>query len=141
MKRSICLVILGITAAAVSLVAEDTRRAPSRERINVSAQVAGKVKALRVQEGQTVRQGQILAILENDAQAAECAAAVANLKQTHQTQGDVSQARARVDQAYEAWYKTFVRAPVSGVVAKRHLREGDAITSPATPVVTIAAKQ
>lgn len=140
MKR-ICLVGLGIAAVTVSLVAEDARRAPSRERISVNAQVAGKVKAFRVQEGQAVRQGQILAILENDAHAAECAAAVANLKQTYQAQGDVSQARARVDQAYEAWYKTFIRAPVSGVVAKRHVRKGDAVASTATPVVTIAAQQ
>ncbi len=136
MKR-IYLIALGITAVAATLAAGDARRKPTRERVLVNAQLAGKVKAFRVQEGQTVRQGQILAILENDAQAAECAASVANLKET---KGDVEQARARVDQAYDAWYKTFVRAPVSGVVAKRHVRAGDSIASPATPVVTIAAQ-
>jgi len=138
MKR-IWMIALGITAVVAVLVAGAARRTPSRERVSVNAQLAGKVKAFRVQEGQTVRQGQILAILENDAYAAECAAAVANLKTT---KGDVEQARARVDQAYDAWYKTFVRAPVSGVVAKRHVRAGESITAPAaTPVVTIAAQQ
>jgi multidrug resistance efflux pump len=140
MKR-IFGIALGITAVVVMLVAGAARRAPSRERVSVNAQLAGKVKAFRVQEGQTVRQGQILAILENDAYAAECAAAVANLKTTHQAKGDVSQARARVDQAYEAWYKTFVRAPVSGVVAKRLVRAGESIASPATPVLTITSHQ
>jgi len=139
MKR-IFGIALGITAVVVMLVAGAARRMPTRERVSVNSQLAGKVKAFRVQEGQSVRQGQILAILENDKQAAECAAALANLKQA-KTEGDLRQARARVDQAYAVWYKTFVRAPVSGVVAKRLVRPGETIASPATPVVTIAAQQ
>ena len=46
------------------------------------AEVAGKLKAVRVTEGQRVRQGQILAILENDDYAAQCASAVAQLRQS-----------------------------------------------------------
>jgi len=136
MKR-ITLIALGITAVAVVLVAGVARRAPSRERVTVTPELAGKVKAVRVQEGQAVRQGQILAILDNDAEAAACAAAVARMKQK---EAEYQAARNEVDQAYAAWYKTFVRAPVAGVIAKRHLSAGETSTRE-TPVVTIAAQQ
>jgi multidrug resistance efflux pump len=125
--------ILGIALAVMGLAG-----LLAAAEIKVGADLPGKVKFVRVQEGQRVRQGQILAILENDEQAARCAEAVAELRQA-KTPVDMATARARVDQSYATWYKTFVRAPAAGVVVRRNLQAGDSILEiRETPVVTLA---
>lgn len=133
MKRILGIAVVGTTLAALSLLGSDLTAAA----VPVRAEVTGKVKAVRVTQGQRVRQGQILAILENDEQAARCAEAVTALREARGA-ADVAVARARVDQAYAAWYQTFVRAPFSGVVARTNLKPGDSIVvAKETAVITL----
>ncbi len=213
-------------ASRTGLVAGPGRVEPVSEEIKVASQLTGKVKYVRVEEGSSVRQGQILAILEFDDAMAQCASAEAELqqkqaelrkvingardqerreaaaavteaeavlanasaevkrreglykdgviardatdmavreygvakarldaaKQRHnliedhareedraKAEADVALARAKVEQARAEWEKHFVRAPISGIVLRKHVRAGEAVSEMRdTPIVTLA---
>jgi multidrug resistance efflux pump len=135
MKRTL---LFAVTIIALPILLVKAREhAAVKAEIPVGAELRGKLKAVRAQEGQRVRQGQILAILENDDYAAACALAVTQLRQAR-GETEVAAARARVDQAYAMWYKTFVRAPLSGVVVRKNLQAGDTVSEThSRPVVTL----
>src|SRR5690242_19382218 len=54
-----------VQAAAPSLVAGPGRVEPVSEDIRLGSELSGKLKAVNVEEGNRVRRGQVLAILEN----------------------------------------------------------------------------
>src|SRR5713226_6550844 len=62
-------------------IAGPGRVEPVSEEVRVGAEIRGKLKAVRVEEGDRVRKGQIVAILENDDYMAQCASAEAQLRQ------------------------------------------------------------
>lgn len=52
---------------------------------------------------------------------------------------DVAIARARLDEARAVYEKTFVRAPITGIVLRRHRRAGESVSTQFdSPIVTIA---
>ena len=128
-----------------SQVAGLARVEPVPEGIKVGSQISGKVKHVRVEEGAQVRRGQIVAILEFDDAMARCASAEAALEDALHRDGviaryhEVAKARARVEQARAEWEKHFIRAPISGVILRKHVRDGETVSEMRdTPVVTVA---
>jgi HlyD family secretion protein len=64
-----------------SLIAAPGLVEPISEEIKVSSELRGKLKVVTVEEGDTVKQGQVIAILENDDYRAQVAEALARLQQ------------------------------------------------------------
>ncbi len=209
-----------------SLVAAPGRVEPISEEIKVSAEIRGKLREVRVEEGDTVKQGQIIAVLENDDYRAQVASSEARLKekeaallrvingarqqerqeawqnaeaakaqlenaqaemdrrrslyekgviakeeadrsereykvakarfdaaqQRHSfvddkardedramSEADVALARAQVEEARAKYEKTFVRAPIDGVILRKHMKSGESVSEMReNPVVTMA---
>jgi HlyD family secretion protein len=71
----------GKAPTTTGLIAGPGRVEALSEEIKVGAQITGKIKYVRVEEGAKVRKGQILAILEFDDSMAQCASAEATLLQ------------------------------------------------------------
>lgn len=115
----------------------------------VVAKVAGEVKAILVEEGARVKQGQLLARLDGDRLRLEMERALANSRKLEQEyersvqlfeKGLVSsgafedikyelEALRAVHRLAQLEYSyTEIRAPISGVVARRHIRLGNTIS-------------
>jgi len=112
----------------------------------VAARVSGVVTGIKVEEGDHVKAGQILAQLDTDKPALELKRATANLKRLendlkryekiYQKNLVSSEAYERIKYEYDAQkaatdlaklnlqYAT-IRAPISGVIAKRYIKEGN----------------
>jgi membrane fusion protein (multidrug efflux system) len=114
----------------------------------VVAKVGGEVKRILVEEGQNVRAGQLLAVLDGDQLRLEVAQSAANMKKLerdYQRNSDLHAkgliAESAVDNvksdldALKAAYEiaqlqlsyTEIRAPISGVVAERNIKVGNTI--------------
>ncbi|MBX9602393.1 MAG: efflux RND transporter periplasmic adaptor subunit [Bryobacteraceae bacterium] len=72
---------LAKTARDTSLIAAAGRTEPSSEEVKIGPEVAGKLRRVMVDEGDRVRQGQVIAVLENEDYAARIALAEAALKE------------------------------------------------------------
>lgn len=217
-----------VAAATASLdwVAAPGRVEPVSEEINVAAELNGKLREVRVEEGDAVEAGEILAVLENDDYAARVASAEAELTrreaelrrvvngaraqerreawaevkaaeavlenarvemnrrvtgfrdgvfareeadraereysvararydaalQRHnlvddeareedrsRAEAEVAAARAHLSEARALHEKTFLRAPIRGVILRKHLKGGESVsTQRDTPIVTLA---
>lgn len=68
-------------AEPTSVVAAPGRVEPISEEIKVSSELRGKIKSVLVEEGDAIRQGQVLAVLVNDDYQAAVASAAAQLQQ------------------------------------------------------------
>ena len=62
-----------------SLIAAPGRVEPVSEEIRVSSEIGGKLRRVPVEEGDSVRKGQVVAVLENDDYRAQVASAVARV--------------------------------------------------------------
>lgn len=69
----------------VALVGGPGRVEPSTEDIKLGSELSGKLKSVNVEEGDVIRKGQILAVLENADYLAQVASAEAELKQKEAT--------------------------------------------------------
>ncbi|MCI0454072.1 MAG: HlyD family efflux transporter periplasmic adaptor subunit [Candidatus Dadabacteria bacterium] len=63
-----------------SLVAAPGRVEPISEEINLGADISGKIKEVLVEEGDQIKEGQVIAVLENDDYRAQVSSAEAMLK-------------------------------------------------------------
>jgi len=72
---------LPVKLAPVGLIAAAGRVEPSSEEIRIGAEMNGKLKSVSVEEGDAVRKGQVIAVLENADFAARVALAKAELAQ------------------------------------------------------------
>jgi HlyD family secretion protein len=68
-------------AEPTSVVAAPGRVEPISEEIKISSEIRGKIKSVLVEEGDAIRQGQVLAVLINDDYQAAVASAAAQLQQ------------------------------------------------------------
>jgi HlyD family secretion protein len=73
-------VVMAESESAV-LVAAPGRVEPISEEIKVGSEISGKLKSVAVEEGDSVRRGEVLAVLENDDYRAQVASAEARLSQ------------------------------------------------------------
>ena len=138
----------GADGSRDGLVAGSGSVEPISDQVQVGSQIPGKIKAVRVAEGVTVRKGQILAILEFDDSMANCAAAEAKLEKAlsalHGASGEAKKtaeaailaARSEVEDARFDWENHFVRAPIAGVVRRHNAKVGDVVAD--NPVITMA---
>ncbi|HYN16236.1 MAG TPA: efflux RND transporter periplasmic adaptor subunit [Terriglobales bacterium] len=85
-----------------SLVAGPGRVEPSSEDIKLGSELSGKLKAVYVEEGNTIHRGQVLAELENDDYRAQVASAEADVTAKEATLRKVVNG-ARSQERLEAW--------------------------------------
>jgi len=105
----------------------------------VKSKVSGVVLATTVQEGMQVAAGQVIARmddLEARARVAQQGAMLAASNAVDLAQAAVDAARAQLDLARIALLDTVIRAPLSGVVSKRHVQAGEKL-APDSPVFSI----
>ena len=126
--------------------------------VGVNSQLSGALTAVNVEEGDVVREGQVLARIdarELDAQVASAQAALNFARGTFERSTTLRQsgvitaaeferdraaheaAKATLEQLQTRLGYATVRAPISGVVTQKRLEAGD-ITSPNTRLFTIA---
>ena len=157
--ENIDIVSIPVIAEAVSIGEIDatygsTTSLEAAAEAAVAARVSGVVTGIKVEEGDHVKAGQVLAQLDTDKPALELKRATANLKRL---ENDLkryekiykknlvsSEAYERIKYEYDAQkaatdlaklnlqYAT-IRAPISGVIAKRYIKEGNLLnkTDPA----------
>src|ERR1044072_8017142 len=91
-----------VTATGTNLIAAPGRVEPISEEIKVSSEIRGKLKEVRVEEGDLVRRGQILAVIVNDDYDAEVASARARLQEKDAERRRVING-ARKQERQQAW--------------------------------------
>ena len=135
----------------------ETGRVTAESQVEVLAKGTGHCLAIKVEEGDTVREGQVLAELdrsEMEAQVRQSRVNVAQQKMTYEraegmlkdgigSQADrdnakfaYEQAKASLDMQEVQLSFLTIRAPISGVVTKRMVQEGT-LVSTGTPVFTV----
>lgn len=133
-----------VAAQPVPLVGGPGKVEPSTENIALGSELSGKLKAVNVEEGDTVRKGQVLAVLENADYAAQVASAEAQVKQKEATlrkvvNGARSQERLEAESTVRAQeavmnnarsemvrrQKLFAAGVISREEAERYAREYD----------------
>jgi ABC exporter DevB family membrane fusion protein len=213
-------------ATAGNLIAAQGRVEPISEEIKVSSEIRGKLQYVKVEEGDWVKEGQIIAVLVNDDYRAQVAEAQARLQQKEaelrrvvngarlqerqeawqgveemkaqmenaqaeasrrhslyekgviakeesdraerefkvakarfdaaqerhsfvddkareedkaKAEADVALSRAQLDEARARLEKTFIRAPIAGVILRKHLKSGESVSDMRdNPIVTLA---
>ena len=90
------------TSRSESLVAGPGRVEPTSEDIKLGSELSGKLKAVYVEEGDTIRRGQVLAELENDDYRAQLASAEADTTAKEAALRKVMNG-ARAQERLEAW--------------------------------------
>lgn len=121
------------------------RTAPDRD-ANIGAEVAGKVTELKVEKGQSVREGQVIAVIDKADRAAQLQrarsllsvrqkeyAAAQSLKKKglqgevafSQAEANLAEARASVTNFQLDLANTEVKAPFAGTVDNLHIEVGD----------------
>lgn len=122
---------------------------PSLREVKIRTQMNGKIREIRVNEGDRVERGQIIAILENSDSTARVSRAEAQLTQREsqfvrlrgdsapaamtedlrKAKADVEQARAEMADARAELLKTFIRSPISGVLLRQKAKPGENIST------------
>ena len=129
----------------------------AHEEAQVVAKVGGEVRQIHVEEGDTVREGQVLARLDGDRLRLDLARTDANLKKLERDykrtldlserglvskstaenlKYDLDALRAAYDSARLELSYTEIRAPIAGVVSARHIKVGNTI-QPNDPTFTV----
>jgi RND family efflux transporter MFP subunit len=133
----------------------------ARQRATLAARMSAAVVRLPFREGETVRSGQVVAQLADEAPRSALAAAEAALaaagadrermerllergaataQETESARARAAAAAAEVGAARDALRYTALRAPFSGRLARRLVREGD-VVSPGQPLVEIEGSE
>ncbi len=135
--------------AAMVAVYSGTAPVEAHEEAEVVAKVGGEVRQLFVEEGDSVKAGQIMARLDGDRLRLEVAQTEANLRKLERDYNrqlelsqkglvakgtaenakfDLDALRASYDSARLELSYTDIRAPIDGVVSARHIKVGNTIT-------------
>jgi ABC exporter DevB family membrane fusion protein len=105
------------------------RRGLLRDRVISKAEFDDAERAERVARARVDAARQRLDLVNADAREEDSARAAA----------DVRLARARLDEATALYEKTFIRAPIDGIVLRRHRRAGESVSTQFdSPIVTLA---
>lgn len=116
--------------------------------VNIQSQIMGTVQKLFVKEGDKVKKGQILCLLEQTSAKANLASAQAQFEQAEQlylrsetlyaskliaqqdyetVKANYLSAKARLEQAQDNFNKTTITAPISGTVTQLNVEEGETV--------------
>ncbi len=158
-KRAVVVKVVPVAPRPLTVTTTAVGTVEPENRVVVAAQEEGLVTALLVREGDRVRRGDVLAMLDDRQLAAQLAEAQARLVEAEgqwrrartltqeglitEADGDAARAayevaQARVDALRTRLSFTRITAPVDGVVTVRHVELGDLVGSRA-PVVELAA--
>jgi multidrug resistance efflux pump len=130
--------ILGVVTPTADKAIETTQ-------IKVASPVDGTIREIRVEEGDPLQRGQLIAILENTDPTARVNRAEAELEQREARLGQVSgaansaevwkakadleQARMEVENARASLLKTFIRSPINGVLLRKRAKPGESVSA------------
>jgi len=142
----------------LKVTTESVGRLQAREQVSITSQVTGLIQNIHFTEGQRVRQGQVLATLDDDQEQAELAQALATREEAQrqyqrglELKGSGLVTPARLDEL-EAAYKTAaasvevaqarvqnheIRAPFSGLIGLRQISPG-ALLAPGTVIAELS---
>jgi len=116
--------------ATVSSVNSGTVRAEGNTELAFGT--VGRVKAVNVKLGDSVREGQVLAQVENDDLKSRLQSTLEEYERSQRlsrsdamSQSGVTQARASYDAAVTAYEKSLIKAPYDGIVAELNLEVGE----------------
>ncbi len=158
-KRTAVVKVVSVAPQPLTVTTTAVGTIEPENRVVVAAQEEGLVTALLVREGDRVRRGDVLAMLDDRQLAAQLAEAQARLGEAEgqwrrartltqeglitEADGDAARAayevaQARVEALRTRLSFTRIAAPVDGVVTVRHVELGDLVGSRA-PVVELAA--
>ncbi len=132
------------TSSGPTLIAGPGRVEPSSEDIKIGSELSGKLKSVNVEEGDAIRRGQVLAVLENDDYLAQVKSAEADLsakdaalrkvlngarsQERAEAWSSVREAQAVMDNArseMDRRQKLFAAGVISREEAERYSREYD----------------
>jgi HlyD family secretion protein len=120
----------------------------SQDQVNIQAQVMGRIDKLYVKEGDVVKKGALLCLLDRSQYQANLTLAKANFdqqgrllaradtlfqkkliaqEQYEQAKTNFDVARAQLEQAQDQWEKTQITAPISGTIVKLNIEEGETV--------------
>jgi len=140
--------VQALRRAPIVAVYSGTAPVEAHEEAEVVAKVGGEVRQLYVEEGDSVRAGQVLARLDGDRLRLEVAQTEANLRKLERdykrqlelsekglvakgtaenAKFDLDALRASYDRARLELSYTEIRAPIDGVVSARHIKVGNTI--------------
>lgn len=142
----------------LKITTQSVGRLQAREQVSITSQVTGLIQSIHFTEGQRVRQGQVLAMLDDDQEQAELAQALATREEAQrqyqrglELKGSGLVTPARLDEL-EAAYKTAaasvqvaqvrvqnheIRAPFSGLIGLRQISPG-ALLTPGTVIAELS---
>jgi len=153
---------VGYSSLISSVTGDGTLKAKSQ--VNVSSEVMGKINRLFVKEGDWVKKGDILCLLDQNSYLAQYRLSEARLKQAkaikerseslyqknliaqeeyERAETEYKVAEANFLSAKDQYQKTEIRAPISGKVVKLNVEEGENViigtmNNPGTVLLTIA---
>jgi membrane fusion protein (multidrug efflux system) len=147
-ETSVPVEVQPLRRAEMIAVQSGTAPIEAHEEAEVVAKVAGEVRQLFVEEGDTVKAGQLMARLDGDRLRLEVAQTEANLRKLERDYNrqlelsqkglvakgtaenakfDLDALRASYDSARLELSYTEIRAPIDGVVSARHIKVGNTI--------------
>ncbi len=145
---SVPVEVQALRRAPIVAVYSGTAPVEAHEEAEVVAKVGGEVRQLYVEEGDSVRTGQVLARLDGDRLRLEVAQTEANLRKLERdykrqlelsekglvargtaenAKFDLDALRAAYDSARLELSYTEIRAPIDGVISARHIKVGNTI--------------
>jgi multidrug resistance efflux pump len=148
-----CAAVVGWSKKSPSAVEANSNRSRRLESVTqemkIRAEISGKIREMRVEEGDRVQRGQVIAILENSDSTAQTVRAEAELAQReaqlHRLDGnsqsaaenqeirraraEVDQARTQVAQARAILLKTIIRSPINGVLLRKRAKPGESVSA------------
>jgi multidrug efflux pump subunit AcrA (membrane-fusion protein) len=128
--------------STLGVVTTASDKAIATTQVKVASPVDGKIREIRVEEGDRLERGQLIAILENADSTARVNRAEAELEQREARLGqvsgaaevwkakaDVDQARIEVESARAGLLKTFIRSPINGVLLRKKAKPGESVSA------------
>jgi len=148
-----CAAILGWSKKSPNAVDANSNRSRHLESLpqemKIRTEISGKIREMRVEEGDRVQRGQVIAILENGDSTTRAAEAEAQLAQREaqlhrlgsnsqsaseggeirRARADVDQARTQVAQTRAILLKTIIRSPIDGVLLRKKAKPGESVSA------------
>jgi ABC exporter DevB family membrane fusion protein len=121
--------------AEAEAVLENARADSARRRNLLRERVVSQAEADEAARAELVARARV----EGARQRRDLITADAREEDAAQAAADVDLARARLDEARALYEKTFIRAPIDGMVLRRHRRAGESVSTEFdSPIVTMA---